>query len=184
MHTFIIFSRIVSILVLAFGLGTGMSLVPELSRSFAGVLPAFAREEEDEDEEDEHEEEDEDEEDEHRPRTVETTETTVAAPVTEVVKKEKLPKPKTIIQEVVEVRPVVETYIETEAGYDSDQDTDGLVDALDPDPATPQTAYFTDDDGDSVPNVLDAHPGADDILALDELNDSNANGILDAYESL
>lgn len=183
MRTFITASRLLSILVLAFSFGTGLSLVPTLSHSFAGVLPAFAREEENEEDEEEHEEEHEDEEedeDEHRSRSTETPTTTVV----EAVKKEKILKPKTIIQEIVEERPVVETYIETDPGYDTDGDDDGLVDALDPDPITPQSAYFTDDDGDSIPNALDTRPGTDDILALDELNDANANGILDAYESL
>lgn len=184
MSTFITLSRLLSVLVLTFSLGTGLTLVPELPRSFAGTLTAFAREEEDEDEEDEHEEEHEEDEDEEedddRPRTVSVPAATL--PAAEAVKTEKAPK--TIIQEIVEEQPVVETYVETDPGYDADLDNDGLVDALDPDPAVAQTAYFTDDDGDSVPNALDAQPGADDILALDELSDSNANGILDAYEPL
>lgn len=184
MHTFITLSRLLSILVLTFGLGTGLSLVPELSRSFAGALPAVAREEEDEEEHEEEHEDEDDDEDEHRSRSAEAPTAAVGESEVETVKKEKVPKPKTIVQEIIEERPVVETYTETDPGYDVDGDSDGLVDALDPDPVTPQTAYFTDDDGDSVPNALDTRPGADDILALDELNDANANGILDAYEPL
>lgn len=182
MHTFITITRVLSILILTFGLGIGLSFVPKLSHSFAGVHPALAREEEDEDEEDE-EEHEEDDDEEHRSRTAETSTTTTTEPI-EAVKKEKAPKPKTIVQEIVEERPVVETYIETDPGYETDEDGDGLVDAIDPDPATPQSDYFTDDDSDSVPNALDTHPGIDDILALDEMNDSNANGVLDVYEPL
>lgn len=183
MHALITASRLISLLVLTFGLGTGLTLMPKLSHSFAGTLPAFAREEEDEedereqDHEDEEDEYEEDDEDEYRSRTVSPS-------ATESVKTEKTPRSKTVVQEIVEKQPVTETYVETEPGYATDDDADGLVDALDPDPAVPQTAYFTDDDGDSVPNALDTRPGVDDILALDELNDSNANGILDAYESL
>jgi hypothetical protein len=184
MHALIIASRLISVLVLTFGLGTGLTLIPKLSHSFVGPLPAFAREDEDEDEEDEEEHEEDEDEDEDRPRTVTTPAAPTPEPVVEAVKKERVAKPKTIIQEIIEERPVVETYVETDPGYDTDGDGDGLVDALDPDPTMPQTAYFTDDDGDSVPNALDTRPGADDILALDELNDSNANGILDTYESL
>lgn len=188
MHTFITITRLLSILVLTFGLGVGLSFIPKFSHSFAGASPAFAREDEDEEDEEheedrEDEEEEDDDEDEHRPRATEASPTPAAEPI-ETIKKEKAPKMKTIVQEIVEERPVVETYVETDPGYDDDSDGDALVDALDPDPAIPQSDYFTDDDGDSVPNALDTRPGADDILALDELSDANANGILDAYEPL
>lgn len=186
MPTIISLTRLLSILILTFGIGTGLAFVPGLSYTLAGSSAAFARE--DEEDEDEHEEdedredEDEDEEDEHRPRS--TSSATVEEPTTEAVKVEKVPKMKTVVQEIVEETPVVETYVVTDPGYDSDSDSDGLVDALDPDPTLHQSAYFTDDDGDSVPNALDQEPGADDILSLDELDDTDGDGILDRYESL
>ncbi len=93
-------------------------------------------------------------------------------------------QPKTVIQEIVESVPVTETVVETDPGYDADDDGDELVNALDPYPSISETAYFTDDDGDSVPNALDTRPGSDDFLTLDELSDANGNGILDSYESV
>jgi hypothetical protein len=185
MAILISFSRLMSVIVLTFGIGTGLTLVPKLGGTFANPPIALAGEDEDEEdekeEEDDHDEEDEkdDEDDERRSSTAPAPE-----PVTETAKVKKVPKTKTVIQEIVEETPVIETYVVTDPGYDTDGDSDGLVDALDPDPALHQSAYFTDDDGDSVPNALDTRPGTDDILALDELSDANANGVLDSFESL
>jgi hypothetical protein len=189
MPTLISFFRLLNMVVLTFGIGTGLAFVPGLSHTLAGSSAAFAREDEEDEDEDEDEEEDEKdehedegEEDEHRPRS--TPSATIEESVVETVKVEKVPKTKTVIREIIEETPVVETYIVIDPGYDTDGDSDSLVDALDPDPTLHQSAYFTDDDGDSVPNALDQEPGADDILSLDELDDADGDGILDRYESL
>ncbi|MFZ1626732.1 MAG: hypothetical protein WAT81_02930 [Candidatus Moraniibacteriota bacterium] len=174
MQTLFTSMRLLGVLILTFGLGIGAAFLPSSLGSLSGTISVFAKEYEDEEDEDE-----------YRPRSVSVpapavVETSVPSPV----KTEKVAKPKTVIQEVVETIPVTETYVETDPGYDIDSDGDGLVDAIDPDPVVSQTTYFTDDDGDSVPNAIDTHPGSDDLLMLDELTDANANGILDSYESL
>lgn len=178
--------RLISVLILTFGLGIGAGFLPSTNGPVSGTFSALAKEYEDEeDEQEEEEEEDEEDEDEYRPRSVSVpAPAVVEESVTSPVKTEKVAKPKAVIQEVVETIPVTETYVETDPGYDIDSDGDGLVDAIDPDPVVSQTAYFTDDDGDSVPNAIDTHPGSDDLLMLDELTDANANGILDSYESV
>lgn len=167
--------RFLGILTLLVGFGSAFAL-PSSSGSFS--FTAWAREE---DEEDEEEDEDEDEED-HEEEDEDEDDYVPASTKTTSPKTEKITVPKTI-QTIVR-QPVVETYIETEPGYASDGDGDGIVDALDPDPAITQTAYFTDDDGDSVPNALDTWPGFDDLLAIDPMQDANKNGILDTYERL
>lgn len=174
MHPTLSILRTLSILILL--ASAGLTFVTPTSVPGIGAAAAWAREDEDEDEheeEDEDEDEDDDEEDEY---------TAPAATQTATPKVEKVTVPKTI--QTIVSQPVVETYIETDPGYASDGDNDGLVDALDPDPAVAQTAYFTDDDGDSVPNALDSWPGADDLLALDPAADTNSNGVLDTHEGI
>lgn len=102
----------------------------------------------------------------------------------ETIQEKKSSKPKTIkvIREVVEYKPITETVIVTEEAYAKDTDSDGLVDALDPDPLVPQSEYFTDIDGDGVPNALDRHHDEDDFAYLEFETDDNNNGILDSYE--
>ncbi len=68
--------------------------------------------------------------------------------------------------------------IVTAAGYDTDTDSDQLVDALDPDPKVPQWEYFTDTDGDSIPDVSDKYPGEDDFAYLDFF-DGDLDGLVD-----
>lgn len=182
---FLIPLKSISLFMITVGLGFGLSIVLPEAAPFTGADAAWAREDEDQEssedsersENSEREYEDEDSEDESYSSS---NDETAAATVSE----EKAAEPKTVVQNVVTATPVTETYIETDPGYGTDSDADGLVDALDPDPAIPQTAYFTDDDGDSVPNALDAWPGADDLLALSDEEDTNGNGILDSYESL
>ncbi len=169
-------ARLFGIITLLAGLGSVFALPPT---SGIHSFTAWARE--DEDEEDEHEDEDE-EEDEHEEEDEDEDYTAPTSTEKETPKTEKVTVPKTI-QTIVR-QPVVETYIETEPGYASDGDGDGVVDALDPDPAVTQTAYFTDDDGDSVPNALDTWPGFDDLLAIDPMQDTNNNGILDTFEGV
>lgn len=176
MHPTLSILRTLSILILL--ASAGLTFVTPTSVPGIGAAAALAREDEDEDE---HEEEDEDEEEDEE-EDDEDEYTAPAATQTATPKAEKVTVPKTI--QTIVSQPVVETYIETDPGYASDGDGDGLVDALDPDPAIAQTAYFTDDDGDSVPNALDSWPGADDLLALDPAADTNSNGVLDTHEGI
>ncbi|MFA9262675.1 MAG: hypothetical protein ACEQSB_05015 [Undibacterium sp.] len=164
--------------ILIFIASAGSAFIFPASIPGIGTFTAWAREEEDDENEREEEYEDRSDEDDYVP-----TETTTTAPVTSTPKKEKVVVPAKTIQTIVS-QPVVETYIETDPGYASDGDGDGLVDALDPDPAIAQTAYFTDDDGDSVPNALDNWAGVDDLLVIDPAADTNQNGILDSHERL
>ncbi len=126
---------------------------------------------EDDEDEDEHEDEDDnedrrDEDEEEAPAAKETTKT--------VMKK--------VIQEVIEYKPVTRTYVVTDEAYQKDLDSDGLVDAIDPDPIVDQRKYFTDSDDDGMPDMLDQHPDEDDFLFYDSESDENSNGILDSYE--
>lgn len=130
------------------------------------VPPVFADDdegEEDEDEEDEDEEEDRDEDEEESGSSSST-------------------KTKTEIIETVEYQLVQRTVVVTEPTYATDTDGDELVDGMDPDPLVQQEEYFTDTDSDGVPNVLDRHHDSDDFTYIDEAEDANQNGLIDAYE--
>ncbi len=107
------------------------------------------------DDEEENEEEEEDDDDERRP---------------EVYEEVLLP----IVTKVVDVLPLE---------FVNDSDGDKLVDAIDPNPNTPEWDFFTDDDLDSVPNALDRYPGEDDFSYI-PFEDINKNGINDAIELL
>lgn len=87
-----------------------------------------------------------------------------------------------VIKNVVVYKPVTTTIVVTPDDYTKDTDSDGLVDATDPDPLVPQSQYFTDDDGDSTPNAIDRYPGEDDFAYYEFETDTNGNGILDSYE--
>lgn len=78
------------------------------------------------------------------------------------------------VEEVVWITPPV---------YQSDQDADELVDALDPNPTTHQREFFTDDDGDSIANAYDQYPGLDDLVTFSDETDENKNGLIDRYET-
>lgn len=79
-----------------------------------------------------------------------------------------------IVTKVVDVLPLE---------FINDSDGDKLVDAIDPNPNTPEWDFFTDDDLDSVPNALDRYPGEDDFSYV-PFEDTNKNGINDAIELL
>ncbi len=179
---FLIALRLTSIFILTLGLGFGLSIALPEANPFAGTHSAWAREDDEEGSEDSESSEDSEYEDEDSED--ESYSSSDDEAVIETVSEEKTAKPETVVQNVVTATPITETYIETDPGYGTDGDGDGLVDALDPDPVIPQTAYFTDDDGDSVPNALDIWPGTDDLLTLSDEEDTNSNGILDSYESL
>lgn len=128
-------------------------------------------EDEHEDEEDEHEEEDEDEhEDYEEYEQTEYVEYTVYSG-------SEVPT-NTLITEV----PVTTYVTVVDSGYDIDTDGDGLVDAIDPHPSTPEVLLYTDSDNDSVPDANDAYPDEDDFLYI-MFEDVNENGILDFLES-
>jgi len=69
------------------------------------------------------------------------------------------------------------------AAYKKDTDSDGLVDAIDPDSAIPQKQYFTDSDKDGMADLYDKYPGENDFAYVDD-TDLNNNGILDSFEQL
>lgn len=126
-------------------------------------------EHEDEDEE-EHEEDDDDDDEKYKDRVSTSSNSN---------KSSSKPEEKT---ETVE-EPVYRTITIIEQGYNVDTDGDRLVDALDPDPQIKQSEYFSDDDNDGVPNAVDEHKGEDDFLYKYD-SDQNSNGILDSYENL
>lgn len=117
---------------------------------------------------DDYEEEDEESEDDDRPTTPSDASTSN--------------KQETVLENVVEYRPVTKTVIITEPGYDIDSDGDLLVDAIDPDPEKHQREYFTDTDGDAVPDAYDRHHDEDDFAYFDDELDANHNGLLDSFE--
>jgi len=89
---------------------------------------------------------------------------------------------KTTYETRYEIRQVTKTVTVTPPEYRTDTDGDGLVDAIDPDPAIRQQEYFTDTDGDSVANAFDRHHDEDDFAYSEINSDADGNGIVDAYE--
>lgn len=160
--------------ILASGFFLVYQVLPQIGYSpqFNSVF-SLAQAREDEDEEDDDEDEDEDEDEEHTSTQTTSTSTKSSASST---------KQTTTTKEVIEYQPVTETIIVIDPLYQQDSDGDGLVDGLDPDPATDQRLYFTDDDGDGMPNIWDRYPGEDDFAYLNEETDTNQNGLIDAYE--
>ena len=80
-----------------------------------------------------------------------------------------------------EVRSVTKVVDVTPEDYLKDTDGDGLVDAIDPHPAIPESEFWTDTDGDSIPNAYDLHHDEDDFAYV-EGTDVNNDGIIDVYE--
>lgn len=147
---------------------------PQFPATRTATTPLFmtALADDDEDEEDEEEDEDEDEDEDEEEYEEESV---VETQKTKTIK---------VVKEVIEYRPVTETVIVTEAAYAADTDSDGLVDAIDPDPSVSQIEYFTDTDNDGVPNALDLYQGEDDFAYYEFETDDNNNGILDSYENI